>query len=156
MALHYNTYPMSIKTDFLAYTTILFSALSLTACFGGKHVTTTNVETMADQLWNYRLSHPDGFTVELSTMTEPTEGIAVAYAATQGCHSRETLDYVIDHAIKHDGFVGGWLDPTDSIYYFESTRLFPEDSLDAAMQFGIANGQIAIYIISESKEIRLK
>lgn len=38
----------------------------------------------------------------------------------------------------------------------DSSRIFPEDSLAAAKKFGLENGQIAIFIISEGKEIRLK
>lgn len=128
----------------------------LTACFSGKLVTTARVEAVANQVWAYSASHPDGFTLDLRTMTAPTEGISVAYAATQGCHSREKLNDVITHAMKHDGFVGGWLDVTDSLYYFDSSRIFPEDSLAAAKKFGMENGQIAIFIISKGKEIRLK
>lgn len=119
----------------------------LTACFSGRLITTARVEAAANQVWAYSASHPDGFTIDLRTMSEPTESIAVAYATTQGCHSREKLDYVITHAMKHDGFVGGWLDVTDSQYYFDSSRLFPEDSLDAAKTFSLENGQIAIFII---------
>ena len=133
----------------------LFLALTLTSCFSSKHVATANKETTADQVWNYSLSHPNGFTIDVRTMTEPTEGISVAYAATQGCHSRETLDSVVNHALKHNGFVGGWLDTTDSLYYFDSTRIFPEDSLEAAKKFGVENGQIAVFVISEGREIRL-
>ena len=113
-------------------------------------------EELSNQVWTYSLSHPDGFTIDLNTMTTPTEGIVVAYAATQGCHSREKLNYVITHAMMHNGIVGGWLDTTDSLYYFDSSRIFPEDSLDAAKKFGIENGQIAIFLISEGKEIRLE
>ena len=133
----------------------LFLALMLSSCFSSKHIATAHNETTADQVWNYSLSHPDGFTIDIRTMTEPTEGISVAYAATQGCHSREALDSVVNHALKHNGFVGGWLDTTDSLYYFDSTRIFPEDSLEAAKKFGVENGQIAIFVISEGREIRL-
>lgn len=134
----------------------MFCGFLLTACFNGRLVTATHVENMANQVWTYSMTHPDGFTLDLRSLTEPTEGIAVAYAATQGCHSREALDYVVTHAMKHNGFVGGWLDTSDSLYYFDSTRIFPEDSLAAAKKFGIENGQIAIFIISEGKEIRLR
>ncbi len=134
----------------------MFCGFLLTACFNGRLVTATHVENMANQVWTYSMTHPDGFTLDLRSLTEPTEGISVAYAATQGCHSRETLDYVVTHAMKHNGFVGGWLDTSDSLYYFDSTRIFPEDSLAAAKKFGIENGQIAIFIISEGKEIRLR
>ena len=56
----------------------------------------------------------------------------------------------------HNGFVGGWFDTADSLFYFDSSRIFPEDSLAAAKKFGIENGQIAIFIISEGREIRLR
>ena len=147
---------MSTKFHISITAISLFLALTLISCFSSKHVTTANKETTADLVWNYSLSHPDGFTIDIRTMTEPTEGISVAYAATQGCHSREALDSVVNHALKHNGYVGGWLDTTDSLYYFDSTRIFPEDSLEAAKKFGVENGQIAIYIISAGKEIRLK
>lgn len=146
-----------MKKKFTIFANVaLICGFLLTSCFSGKLVTTTRIKAVADQVWAYSMSRPDGFTIDLRTMTEPTEGISVAYAATQGCHSREKLDYVITHAMKHDGFVGGWLDVTDSLYYFDSSRIFPEDSLAAAKKFGLENGQIAIFIISEGKEIRLK
>ena len=59
-------------------------------------------------------------------MTEPTEGIAVSYAATQNGHSRDQLDKVIGHALQHEGYVGGWYNSEDGLYYFDSTKLFPE------------------------------
>lgn len=43
----------------------------------------------------------------------------------------------------------------DSLYYFDSVRLFPEDSLSAAVNFGKANHQEAIYKLSSGEEIRL-
>ena len=129
----------------------------LTACYQKSQLVKNNhTEVLADQVWTYSITHPDGFTMDLNTMTTPTEGIVVAYAETQGCHSREKLNYVIDHAMSHNGVVGGWLDTTDSLYYFDSSRIFPEDSLDAAKKFGMKYGQIAIFIISEGREVRLE
>lgn len=116
----------------------------------------SKVKTLSDKIWTYSQSHLDGFTLDIRTMTEPTEGIAVSYLATQGCHSRKKLNHVVRHAMHHDGYVGGWLDAADSLYYFDSTRLFPEDSLDAAIKFGLENKQKAIYSIAEKREIRLK
>ena len=43
----------------------------------------------------------------------------------------------------------------DSLYYFDSVRLFPEDSLSAAVNFGKANHQEAVYRLSSGEEIRL-
>lgn len=130
--------------------------LLLTACYSHSWlVGEGGVKAVADRVWTYSISHPDGFTMNLATMTEPTEGVVVAYASTQGCHSRKQLGRVVRHAIRHDGYVGGWLDTSDSLYYFDSSRLFPEDSLDAAIQFGIENDQIAVFVLSQGCEIRL-
>lgn len=112
--------------------------------------------SVADSLWTFSQTHPDGFTVNLSSMTEPTEGISVAYAATQSSHGRQALDAVVSHATAHEGFVGGWLDPSDSLFYFDSVRIFPEDSLEAAVKFGKSNLQKAIFKLSTGEEILLK
>lgn len=139
------------------FSVAMICGIVLTSCFNKRElVKYDRVNELSDQVWTYSQSHPDGFTIDLNTMTTPTEGIVVAYAATQGCHSREKLNYVISHAMIHNGIVGGWLDVTDSLYYFDSSRIFPEDSLEAAKKFGIEIGQIAIFLISEEKEIRLK
>jgi len=121
----------------------------------GTEISADSLQHLADAVWEFSKSHPDGFTLELSTMTEPSEGIAVSYASTQSSIKRDQLDSVITHALNHDGYVGGWLDVKDSLYYFDSTRLFSEDSLDAAIAFGKENGQKAIFVISKGEEIRL-
>ena len=112
-------------------------------------------ETIAEQVWSLSQFRPDGFTIDIRTMQAPTEGIAVAYAATQGCHSREGLEAVVKHALEHDGYVGGWYDSQSGLYYFDSTRLFPEEQLDEALQFAQENGQLAVYVLSTGEEIRL-
>ena len=114
-----------------------------------------NVTEIANKVWAFSQSHPDGFTLDIHTMTCPTEGIAVSYAATQDSHSRDQLEYVVSHALQHDGYVGGWLSSDDGLYYFDSTRLFPEDSLAAAIQFGKENGQQSVFILSSSTDIPL-
>jgi hypothetical protein len=129
----------------------LCTALVLSSCDGNK-----SIDGLAEQVWEYAKSHPDGFTLDLSTMTEPEQGIAVSYAATQGCHSREALTRVIRHAKWHCGYVGGWLDTDSGQYYFDSTRLFPEDRLEAAIAFGRKNGQMAVFILSTGTEISLR
>ncbi len=114
-----------------------------------------NIPGVADKVWSYCQSHPEGFTLDIRTMSEPKAGIAVGYAATQNNHSRQQLSKVVEHALKHDGYVGGWLNNDDGQYYFDSTKLFPEDSLAAAIKFGEENGQIAIFILSNKTEIPL-
>lgn len=112
-----------------------------------------NVSAIADQVWEFAKSHPDGFTLLIASMTQTTEGIAVSYAATQNSHSRNQLDKVVRHALKHDGYVGGWLNTDNGLYYFDSTRLFPEDQLDEALKFGKENGQYSVFILSTGVEV---
>ena len=118
--------------------------------------TTVTTVTLADSLWTFSQTHPDGFTLNISTWEMPTEGIAVAYSATQDRHDRDDLEFVVSHARTHGGYIGGWLDTETGRYYFDSVRVFPEDSLTQASQFGRENAQIAIYILSSGKEIRLE
>jgi hypothetical protein len=49
--------------------------------------------------------------------------------------------------------VGGWFNAADNLYYFDSTRLFPEDSLDSALRFARENRQMAVFVLSVGKEI---
>lgn len=148
-----------IKQTFLA-----LLLLTLVACGSTRQVTnptptwTTTVTdvTMADSLWVFSQTHPDGFTLNISTWSMPTEGIAVSYAATQDRHDRADLEFVVSHARSHEGYIGGWLNTETGRYYFDSVRLFSEDSLTEACQFGKENAQIAIYILSTGKEIRLE
>lgn len=110
---------------------------------------------LADRVWSYRETHPEGFTLEINTWKEPQEGISVAYESTQNHHDRADLRKVVRHARSHSGYVGGWRNAEDSLYYFDSVRLFPEDSLEAAISFGKANHQDAVYRLSTGQEIRL-
>ena len=112
-----------------------------------------NVSAIADAVWEFSQSHPDGFTLDIRTMTEPTEGIAVSYAATQDSHSRDQLDFVVEHSLQHDGYVGGWLNTENGLYYFDSTKLFPEDQLEEALQYGKENGQTSVYILSTGTDV---
>ena len=113
----------------------------------------SDVSQIADKIWTFSQSHPNGFTLDLRTMTEPKEGIAVSYAATQNSHSRNQLDKVINHALQNGGYVGGWYNKENGLYYFDSTRLFPEDSIQAAFQFGKENGQQSVFVLSTATEI---
>ena len=112
-----------------------------------------NISGISDKVWAFSQTHPDGFTIDIRTMTEPTEGIAVSYAATQNCHSRDQLDKVVSHALQHEGYVGGLLNREDGLYYFDSTKLFPENDLQGAIQFGKENGQYSVFILSTYTDI---
>lgn len=58
----------------------------------------------AGWVWTYSQAHPDGFTVGIRDRKVPTEGISVAYGATQDRHSKEDLGDVVSHALAHDGY----------------------------------------------------
>ena len=107
---------------------------------------------------------PDGFTLDLNTMRQPTEGLIVSYKATQNSFDRKSLPAVIKHARTHDNLVGGWYNPENGKYYFDSNRSFPEDSLAAAVAFARENEQHTVYVTSkginiwsnyEQKDIRI-
>jgi len=125
-------------------------------CSAGACATTPDdASAIADKVWAFGQAHPDGFTLDIRTMTEPTEGIVVSYAATQDSHSREQLDKVVEHALRHDGYAGGWYDGDSGLYYFDSNRLFPEDRLEEALRFGRENGQRSVYVLSTGASIAI-
>ncbi len=129
------------------------AGVSQRASGGIARIERDNVSVLARKVLAYGQSHPDGFTLDIRTFAEPAEGIAVSYAATQDSHSLREIKKVIRHALRHDGYVGGWYNSSDSLYYFDSTCLFPEDSLDSALRFARENGQIAVFVLSVGKEI---
>lgn len=145
-----------IRFWFLTLTLILCSATVLSACSSDDHFSSQDdLSTIADKVWAFGQNHQDGFTLDIRTMTVPEEGIAVSYAATQNSHSRNQLETVIHHALQHDGYVGGWYNPSDGLYYFDSTRLFPEDAIGDAIRFGKYNEQNSIFILSTFTDIPL-
>lgn len=146
-----------IKLWLLIGVLALCGVTSLAACSADKDDLTEQslADSIADKVWTFSQSHPDGFTLDIRTMTEPSEGIAVSYAATQGCHSREQLGKVVSHALQNDGYVGGWYNSDDGLYYFDSTKLFPESELGNAIRFGRENGQHSMFVLSSYTDIPL-
>ena len=144
-----------LKTWFLIAVLTICGTASFASCSSNEDNATeqSNITDIADKVWAFSQAHPDGFTLDIRTMTEPTEGIAVSYAATQNSHSRDQLDKVVSHALQHEGYVGGWLNREDGLYYFDSTKLFPENELQGAIQFGKENGQHSIFILSAYTDI---
>ena len=148
---------VKLKTWLLIALLALGTTVSFTSCSSSNELSKEQVEikSIADKVWAFSQAHPDGFTLDVRTMTEPTNGIAVSYVDTQNSHSRDQLDKVVEHALNHDGFVGGWYNSEDGLYYFDSTRLFPEDSLKEAIQFGKDNSQHSVFILSTFTDIPL-
>ncbi len=151
-----STAPIWRKTRaaFLAVALALGCAAVPTGCStGGGEAAREDVAAIADRVWAFGQAHPDGFTIDVRTLAEPAEGIAVSHAATQNSHSRGDLERVVEHALRHDGYAGGWYNPENGLYYFDSTRLFPEDRLEDALRFGRENGQHTVYILSTGREV---
>ena len=157
-----------LKTWFLIVVLTICGTVSFASCSSneGNATEQSNITTIADKVWAFSQTHPDGFTIDIRTMTEPTEGIAVSYAATQNSHScvplvaseqsssvRDQLNKVVSHALQHEGYVGGWYNSEDGLYYFDSTKLFPENDLKGAIQFGKENGQHSVFILSAYTDI---
>lgn len=134
---------------------LLLNWAGMSSCSSGKgsSVEPPDASVLAEKVWAFSQSHPDGFTLDIHTMTEPTEGITVSYEATQHIHSRSQLKGVVSHALKHDGYVGGWFNSLDSLYYFDSSRLYPETLLGEAIQFGRENRQQSVFILSTATAI---
>ena len=109
---------------------------------------------LCNAIWAMGQMYPDGFTIDLKTMRQPQEGIVVSYAATQNSFDKKSIPAVLKHARAHDGFVGGWYNPENGKYYFDSNRIFPEDSLAAAVAFARANGQHTVYVASKGIEVK--
>ena len=93
--------------------------------------------------------NPDGFTVDLTTLKKVTGGISAAYLETQDSFGDEGLKIVIEHALKHEKTVGGWLNDENEYFYFDSVRIF--NDLEEALQFGRENKQIAILDLRTGK-----
>ena len=105
-------------------------------------------------LWAMGQMYPDGFTLSLDSLRQPTQGLAVSYLATQNSFDKKSLPAVIKHAHEHNNVVGGWYDPVEDKYYFDSTIIFPEDSLTAALAFARENQQHTVYDLGRKINIR--
>ena len=111
---------------------------------------------LVDVIYAMGQMFPDGFTLDLNTMRQPTEGLMVSYKETQNSFDRKSLPAVIRHARAHENLVGGWYNPENGKYYFDSTRLFPEDSLIPALRFAKQNGQYSVFILSKGETISVE
>ncbi|MBR5100707.1 MAG: hypothetical protein IKX34_05340, partial [Bacteroidales bacterium] len=105
-------------------------------------------------LWAMGQMYPDGFTLSLDSLRQPTKGLAVSYLATQNSFDKKSLPAVIKHAHEHNNVVGGWYDPIGDKYYFDSTIIFPEDSLTAALAFARENQQHTVFDLGRNINIR--
>lgn len=111
-----------------------------------------NKTEIADYVWTFAQQQPDGFTLNILTLKPVTKGFVVSYFETQNSFGRESLTRVIEHSLNHEAVVGGW-PKNDSLYYFDSNKIFPDEELASAIAFGIENKQDAIYDLTNNREI---
>ena len=120
--------------------------------------TPDTTDEIVDYCWLYAKNHPDGFTLRLTDMTTPAEGIVASYAATQNSFGKAGLRRAVVHALSHHNVVGGWLNTDNRLYYFDSDTIFEESALSEAIEWARKNNQQSIYILStqEIVEVDLK
>lgn len=111
---------------------------------------------LIDGVWEYSLINPNGFTLDIETMKPIKYGISVAYQETQDSFGKESLNGVINHALRNGKAVGGWFDTESNRYYFDSVKIFKNSEIDKAIEFAKNNDQLAIYDLTNLKEIRFK
>lgn len=111
------------------------------------------MKMLTKQLKEVAKKNPDGFTIELTTLSNVTNGISVAYLETQNCFDDVGLIKVLSHSKAHNNVVGGWLNEDNNKYYYDSIKIFKD--LDKAIQFGKEQQQIAIFDITNLKLIKL-
>lgn len=101
-------------------------------------------------------ANPDGFTVDARTLQPITTGYAVAVAETQNSFGEKGLANVVDYVLQHPSInaFGGWLDTETNRYYYDGTIVV--ECLEKAMEIGRANGQIAVFDLTNGVEIRIK
>jgi len=114
------------------------------------------MEQLIDRVWDYSLNNPDGFTLNIETMKPIKYGISVAYLETQNSFGKESLNGVINHALKNGKSVGGWLDTETNRYYFDSVKIFKNWQVSEAIEFAKQNEQLAVFDLTNLKEIRIK
>lgn len=114
------------------------------------------MEQLIGRVWEYPLINPDGFTLNVETMKPVKYGISAAYKEAQESFGKEGLNGVINHALEHGKTAGGWLDAESDRYYFDSVKIFKNAEIDKAKEFAKENDQLAIFDLTNLREIRIK
>ena len=110
---------------------------------------------LISRVWEYSINNPDGFTINLETMKPLKYGIIVAYKETQNSFGKQQLQNVINHALKHEKIVGGWLNSDKGLFYFDSVKVFKNSEFKEAIKFAIENEQMAIFDLTNLNEIKI-
>lgn len=112
-----------------------------------------SIEDIVEDVWSYSLENPDGFTVEIPAIEVVTNGFSVGYYIGEEHIGKESLTDVVTHALENGKVVGGWLDSSSGVYYFDSVAIFDDSQQDEAHQFAIDNNQVAYYDLTNGVTI---
>lgn len=135
------------------YCTVLYCTTMFSSCSKDNKETDTVETEVVNKVWEYSKTNPDGFTLDIQTFKPVTKGFAVSYKETQNSFEKEGLKKAISHALKHNNIVGGWLNSENGYYYFDSVKVFEDSKLEEAIKFAKENEQMAIYDLTNQKEI---
>lgn len=111
---------------------------------------------LINRVWEYSKNNPAGFTLNIETFKAVKFGIIVAFKDTQNSFGKQSLEHVIKHSLQNGKTVGGWLNEENGLYYFDSVKVFKNQELKEAIQFAIENEQLAIFDLTNLKEIRIE
>lgn len=111
------------------------------------------MKDLIERVWEYSKNNPHGFTLDLTNLKAVKYGIIVAFKETQDSFGKQSLKTVLEHALRHNNTVGGWLNLENGLYYFDSVKVFKNQELKQAIEFAIENEQIAIFDLTNLKEI---
>lgn len=114
------------------------------------------MKELIDRVWEYSLNNPDGFTINIETLKPIKFGIVAAYLETQNSFGKDGLKRAIEHSLKHQKIVGGWLNNESGYFYFDSNKVFKNSELQQAIEFAKENKQLAIFDLTNLKEIKIK
>lgn len=122
-----------------------------------KRITGVIYATVATPYYMYHIKRvakrcPDGYTVDKKRHAI-TDGYSIAVKETQDSHGIWGLMRTTFNSLRKGLNFGGWLDTATSRYYYDSVVI--EHDEQTAIAKGLENEQIAIYNLTDGKEIRL-
>ncbi|KXX67418.1 hypothetical protein [Flammeovirga sp. SJP92] len=113
------------------------------------------LKLLVDRIKSIAQRNKLGFTFDLSTkeIFKKEKGYIIAFQATQNKFDNEGIKFCIRHALKHQKLIGGWHDPQNFLYYFDSV-MYVEDK-EEAIRLGRENKQISIFDFETSEGLFL-
>lgn len=113
------------------------------------------MKDLIERVWEYSLNNPYGFTLNIDTLKPIKFGICVAYLDTQNCFGKPGLRRAIEHSLAHQKIIGGWLNDQNKLFYFDSVRIFENRAMKQAIEFAKQNKQLAIFDLTNLREIKI-